>query len=85
MKCSRYNKDAVVDKSRCQHYLNLHAVQMKRQRQRRIENKICILCGKVPPIHSQKRASVYYKVLCYNCNSARHINGGICPHQNTNT
>jgi hypothetical protein len=22
-----------------------------------------------------------YRVLCFNCNSARHINGGICPHE----
>jgi len=22
-----------------------------------------------------------YRVLCFNCNSARHINGGVCPHE----
>lgn len=22
-----------------------------------------------------------YQVLCFNCNQGRHINGGICPHQ----
>jgi hypothetical protein len=22
-----------------------------------------------------------YQVLCYNCNSGKHLNGGVCPHQ----
>jgi len=24
-----------------------------------------------------------YQVLCFNCNVGRHINGGVCPHQET--
>lgn len=26
-----------------------------------------------------------YRVLCFNCNTGRHINGGICPHITSNT
>jgi hypothetical protein len=26
-----------------------------------------------------------YRLLCFNCNTGRHINGGICPHQERNT
>ena len=22
-----------------------------------------------------------YRVLCFNCNSGRHVNGGVCPHE----
>ncbi len=22
-----------------------------------------------------------FQILCFNCNSGRHINGGICPHE----
>jgi hypothetical protein len=24
-----------------------------------------------------------FQVLCHNCNSAKHLNGGVCPHQVT--
>jgi hypothetical protein len=26
-----------------------------------------------------------YALACFNCNSGRHLNGGICPHQERNT
>lgn len=23
----------------------------------------------------------YYQLRCFNCNTGRHLNGGVCPHQ----
>jgi len=38
-------------------------------------------------LYSKLRREKYpkgYRVLCWNCNSGRHVNGGVCPHKEVN-
>ncbi len=82
MKCSRCNRDAIPGKSRCQHHLDLHAAQSLRRRNRRLENNLCIVCGKVPPRDNEKRCDKCSKKFAEYLKQERssQSKSGLCPY-----
>ncbi len=71
MKCSRCKREAVSGRSRCQHHLSLHLAQMKRQRERRNRDSLCVTCGQVSPTLNRKRCGKCAKLFSVSLKRSR--------------
>jgi hypothetical protein len=79
MLCSRCKREAVPGKSRCQHHLDLHLAQMKRQRERRSRDRLCVTCGRMPPVIDQKRCEECAKIFSSSLKRSRQERiDGVC-------